>query len=289
MINKEQGPTSHDVVEDCRRFLGKSKIGHTGTLDPAAAGLLVLLVGRATRLAEYVSGYGKAYRATMRLGITTDTDDAIGEILEEKPVPGLSVEEVGKLLERFRGKITQKVPVYSAVKVNGERLYRRARRGAEVDVPSRQVEIFSIGLVEWDTPSITFDVECSSGTYVRALARDIGAAFGCGAHLTALTRTRVGPYELARAIAVEELAAGDSAAWRRRGAFIPTLEMLPDFPAVEVPREHNRALAHGGDLPISVPDTAEGALVKLVADGNLAAVGRVTTAGVHPVKVFIGE
>lgn len=287
MVNKPSGPTSHDVVDEARRTLGIRRVGHAGTLDPFADGLLVLLVGPATRLAEYLTGYDKAYVARVRFGVTTDTDDRTGAIVEEKAVAGFSVEEVESALARFDGVISQRVPAYSAVKVDGERLYRRARRGADVDAPIREVEIYSISTVEYDPPEMTFEVECSSGTYVRALARDIGDALGCGAHLVALTRTRVGPYELAGAISVGELQTGDVDAWRANNAFIPAAEMLPDFPAVGITDEDASVLVHGKGVPLSIADVADGALVKLVFDGHLAAVGRVTGDFVRPVKVFI--
>lgn len=286
-VNKPPGPTSHDVVGEARRALGIKRVGHAGTLDPFADGLLVLLVRRATRLAEYLSGYDKAYRARVRLGVTTDTDDRTGAVVEEKAAPEFSVEEIESVFARIEGKIRQKVPAYSAVKVDGERLYRRARRGADVDAPTREVEIYSISPVEYDPPEITFEVECSSGTYVRALARDIGDALGCGAHATALTRTRVGPYVLADAISVNELQTGDVEAWRANKAFIPAAEMLPAFPAVGITDEDASGLFHGRDVPLPVTDVDDGALVKLVLDGRLVAVGRVTGDFVHPVKVFI--
>jgi tRNA pseudouridine55 synthase len=287
LVNKPSGPTSHDVVDEARRALGIKRVGHAGTLDPFADGLLVILVGRATRLAEYLTGYDKAYRARVRLGVTTDTDDGTGAVLEEIAVAEFSVEEIESVLARFEGKIRQRVPVYSAVKVDGERLYRRARRGAGVNAPVREVEIYSISTVEYDPPEITFEVKCSSGTYVRALARDIGDALGCGAHLVALTRTRVGPYKLAGAISVGELQAGDVGAWRANNAFVPAAEMLPDFPAVGITDEDASVLVHGRDVPLPIADVDDGALVKLVLDGHLAAVGRVTGDFVRPVKVFI--
>ena len=287
LVNKPSGPTSHDVVDEARRALSIKRVGHAGTLDPFADGLLVLLVGRATRLAEYLSGYDKAYRARVRLGVTTDTDDRTGAVVEEKAVAEFSVEEIESVFGRFKGKIRQKVPAYSAVKVDGERLYRRARRGADVDAPTREVEIYSISPVEYDPPEITFEVECSSGTYVRALARDIGDALGCGAHVVALTRTHVGPYRLTGAISVSELQTGDVDLWRANNAFVPAAEMLPDFPALGITNEDASGLVHGRDVPLPITDVDDGALVKLVLDGRLAAVGRVTGDFVRPVKVFM--
>jgi tRNA pseudouridine55 synthase len=287
LVNKPPGPTSHDIVDEARRALGIKRIGHAGTLDPAADGLLVLLLGRATRLAEYVNGYEKTYLAKIRLGITTDTDDATGDVIVSKHVPELSREDIKKILALFIGKISQKVPAYSAVKVGGERLYRRARRGAEVKAPTREIEIYSLSLVEFETPSISVEVKCSSGTYIRALARDVGEALGCGAHVNALTRTEVGPYGLTRAFTANELTKRDADGWREEDAYIPMAEMLPEFFKMETPEEYKQTLAHGGDIPIKPVDADEGALVKLIAEKRLAAVGIVRGDGIRPIKVFI--
>ncbi|UCE26571.1 MAG: tRNA pseudouridine(55) synthase TruB [Candidatus Coatesbacteria bacterium] len=289
LVNKPSGPTSHDVVDGVRRALGIKRVGHVGTLDPFADGLLVLLVGRATRLAEYLTGYDKAYRATLRLGATTDTEDCTGTLVEEKAVPDLSVEGIEGVFARFEGRIRQRVPAYSAVKVDGERLYRRVRRGADVDTPVREIEIYSLTLVEYDSPEITFDVECSTGTYVRALARDIGEALGCGAHLVALTRTRVGLYELADAVSLDKLKADGVDACLADKAFVPAAEMLPDFPTVGISEEDASNIGNGRDVTRTniAKDAGDGAMVKLVLEGRLAAVGRITGDSVRPVKVFI--
>lgn len=287
LINKPPGPTSHDIVDEARRALGIKRIGHTGTLDPAADGLLVLLLGPATRLAEYVKGYEKTYLAKIRLGITTDTDDATGDVIVSKRVPELSVEDIKKTLARFTGKISQKVPAYSAVKVGGERLYRRARRGAEVNAPTREIEIYSLSLVGFETPSISVEVKCSAGTYVRALARDIGKALGCGAHVTTLTRTKVGPYDLIGAVKTDELIKRDVDGWGAGDAYIPMAEMLPEFFEIQTPDEYVQTLAHGGEVPIKPAGADEGAFVKLLAGNRLAAVGVVRGDCIRPVKVFI--
>lgn len=287
LIDKPPGPTSHDIVNEARRILRTKRIGHTGTLDPFATGLLVLLLGPATRLAEYLKDYEKTYRGVVRLGVKTDTDDVTGTVIEEKTVPGLSAQSIENEMERFRGKLSQKVPAYSAVKVSGERLYRRARRGAEVNAPTREIEIYSLLLIEYNRPDLVFEVTCSSGTYVRALARDIGEALGYGAHLAALTRTAAGPHELSDSITMDELKTGDGGAWREKNAYIKTAELLPDFPTVIITREDAICVIHGKEITLAPADKDDGALIKLVLDGKLAAIGRVNGDSVRPVKVFI--
>jgi tRNA pseudouridine55 synthase len=289
LINKPPGPTSHDIVDEARRILRTKRIGHTGTLDPFAAGLLVLLLGPATRLAEYLKDHEKTYRGVIRLGVKTDTDDVTGTVIKEKTVPPLSARSIENEMKRFRGKSSQKAPAYSAVKVSGERLYRRARRGAEVKAPTREIEIYSLSLVGYNRPDLVFEVTCSSGTYVRALARDIGEALGCGAHLTSLTRTAAGPYELSDSITIDELKTGDIDIWREKNAFIPMAEVLPDFPTIEITGEDATRVSHGKEIALARADEAEGLLVKLVLDGTLAAVGRVDGDSVRPVKVFLSQ
>lgn len=286
LVDKPSGPTSHDVVNKARRILCIKRIGHTGTLDPFATGLLVLLLGPATRLAEYLKDYEKTYRGVMRLGLITDTDDATGTVIEDKPVPDLSAKVIENEIERFKGKLSQKVPAYSAIKVGGERLYRRARRGAEVNAPTREIEIYSLSLVKYKRPELIFEVTCSSGTYVRALARDIGEALGCGAHLTALTRTATGPYGLNDSITTDEMKTGDVNGWRVKNAYILMVEMLPDFPTVGITDEDSVSLTHGKDVSLSEPDIDELSIVKLVNRGRLVAIGRITGDCIHPVKVF---
>lgn len=287
LIDKPPGPTSHDIVDEARRILRIKRIGHTGTLDPFATGLLVLLLGPATRLAEYLKDYGKTYRGVIRLGVKTDTDDVTGKVIEEKTVPSLSPRSIENETKRFQGKLAQKAPVYSAVKVSGERLYRRARRGAKVNAPAREIEIYSFSLVGYNRPDLVFEVKCSSGTYVRALARDIGEALGCGAHLAALTRTAAGPHELNDSITMDELKTGDVNAWREKNAYLKMAELLPDFPTITITRGDAGQIIYGKEITLATAEEAEGALIKLVLDGELAAIGRVDGDSVRPVKVFL--
>ena len=199
LVAKPAGPTSHDMVDIVRRALGTRRVGHTGTLDPFAEGLLVMLVGRATRLAPFAAGWTKSYEGRMRLGVTTDTDDATGQVLEQRAV-ALERAALEQTLDRFRGTVRQRPPVYSAVKVAGERAYRRARRGEVVEPAERDVEIQALEVTAFAPPDVQFRATVSGGTYLRSLARDIGAALGCGAHLVTLRRTVVGPFRLEDAV-----------------------------------------------------------------------------------------
>jgi tRNA pseudouridine55 synthase len=191
-----------------RRALGEQRVGHLGTLDPFAEGLLVLVVGRATRLAAYAAGWTKAYDGVMRLGVTTDTDDATGAVLKTQAVD-VTAQQLGAALAQFRGGYEQRPPAYSAVKIAGERAYRRARRGEAVEPAARRVEIGELELVAFTAPDVRFRATVGGGTYLRSLARDVGAALGCGAHLIALRRTAVGPLRLTEAVAPEAVTAAD--------------------------------------------------------------------------------
>jgi len=197
------GPTSHDVVDIARRALGEQRVGHLGTLDPFAKGLLVLVVGRATRLAPFAAEWPKTYEGVIRLGVTTDTDDLTGVVVATAPWTGITPAQLADVIGSFRGAYAQRPPAYSAVKIAGERAYRRARRGEAVAPEPRPVEIRALEIVEAAVPDLRFRATVSAGTYLRSLARDIGAKLGCGAHLTALRRTAVGPLLLADAVAPE--------------------------------------------------------------------------------------
>ncbi len=205
VVDKPAGPTSSDVVQAVKRLLRADKVGHTGTLDPLATGVLPLCLGKATRLSQYLLDADKGYRATLRLGARTDTGDAEGRVVEEKPVPELGREGLEAVLASLIGEQLQKPPMYSAVKVGGERLYERARRGEQVERAARPIRIAALGLVELAPPLLVVDVVCSKGTYVRVLAEDIGERLGTAAHLAALRRTRSGGFSEADAVPLAEL------------------------------------------------------------------------------------
>jgi len=207
-VAKPAGPTSHDVVDMVRRALGEQRVGHLGTLDPFAEGLLVVVVGRVTRLATFAAGWTKAYDGVIRLGVTTDTDDATGAVLKTAAVE-VTAQQLGAALGRFRGGYEQRPPAYSAVKIAGERAYRRARRGEVVEPAARRVEIEQLELVEYRAPDARFRATVGGGTYLRSLARDVGSALGCGGHLVSLRRTAVGPFRLEEAVAPEAVTLAD--------------------------------------------------------------------------------
>jgi tRNA pseudouridine55 synthase len=205
VVDKPGGITSHDVVARVRRLAGTRKVGHAGTLDPMATGVLVLGLNRATRLLGHLTLTDKRYTATVRLGATTTTDDAEGEVVETRPTDGLSEADVRSALRSFLGEIDQVPSSVSAIKVAGKRAYARVREGEAVDLPSRRVTVHAVDVTALDLPSLEIDVRCSSGTYIRAIARDLGSALGVGGHLTALRRTAVGPFTVADARTLDAL------------------------------------------------------------------------------------
>jgi len=207
-LNKPLGWTSHDCVARVRRLLCLSRVGHGGTLDPAAGGVLPIAVGKVTRLLQFLP-QDKAYRATIQFGITTTTDDLAGEVVTSVPAAGLSLEQIVPKLKQFQGKIVQVPPKYSAIQVQGKRLYDLARAGEEIDVPERTVEVYRIEILDWqagDFPKLEVAIACGAGTYIRAIARDLGAVLGTGGTLAALTRTRSSGFEISASLSLEELA-----------------------------------------------------------------------------------
>jgi tRNA pseudouridine55 synthase len=262
LVAKPAGPTSHDMVDIVRRALGTRRVGHTGTLDPFAEGLLVMVVGRATRLVPFAAAWTKSYEGRLRLGATTDTDDATGQVQEQRPV---AVDRAGleRTLDRFRGTLRQRPPAYSAVKVDGERAYRRARRGEAVEPAERDVEIAALEVTAFTPPDVEFRATVSAGTYLRSLARDVGAALGCGGHLVALRRTAVGPFRLEDAVAP---AAAGPANLLSPGVLVRHLERR-DVDAVE--REavvHGRWIAAAGDATTTPVAMFAGETLVAVAD-----------------------
>jgi tRNA pseudouridine55 synthase len=205
-VNKPLGWTSHDVVARIRRLAGQKRVGHAGTLDPQAAGVLPVLLGRATRLADFIQSGTKTYIAAIKLGEATETDDSEGTVSSVAPVPRLTDAVIHDALGQFRGEIFQTPPKYSALKVAGSRAYALARAGADVALAPRPVAIHDLALRDWTPDELTLEITCSKGTYVRALARDIAAALGTVGHLKALTRTRVGSFIIDDALTVEEIA-----------------------------------------------------------------------------------
>ena len=271
LVAKPAGPTSHDVVDIVRRALGEQRVGHLGTLDPFAAGLLVVVVGRATRLAAYAAAWTKAYDGVIRLGITTDTDDATGAVLETETV-NVSAQQVGAALAQFRGGYEQRPPAYSAVKIAGERAYRRARRGEAVAPAPRRVEIETLELVECTGPDVCFRATVGGSTYLRSLARDVGAALGCGGHLIALRRTAVGPLRLEEAVAPDAVTAADL----RDPAILVAHLQRREVSAVE-----RDAVVHGRPIARDpIPDTRYP--IALFSEADLLAVAEVEGEQLKP-------
>ena len=204
-IDKPSNISSHDVVNRIRRLTGIRRVGHAGTLDPLATGVLLVCIGRATRLVEYLVGRPKWYEATIRLGQTTDSYDADGDIVAERPFSHITPADISRALMPFQGEIQQLPPMFSAIKKDGQPLYKLARQGIEIERTPRTVNIYRLELLNIDLPFIQLRVHCSTGTYIRSLAHDLGAALGCGAHITALRRTAVGDFDLETAVSLTDL------------------------------------------------------------------------------------
>jgi tRNA pseudouridine55 synthase len=275
VVDKPAGITSHDVVARVRRLAGTRKVGHAGTLDPMATGVLVLGLNRATRLLGHLTLTDKAYAATVRLGVTTTTDDAEGEVVDSRPTDGLTDTAVRDALAAFVGDIDQVPSAVSAIKVDGRRAYARVRAGEQVDLPARRVTVHSIEVtaLDLDQASVDLEVCCSSGTYVRAIARDLGAALGVGGHLTALRRTAVGPFLVHDAHTLDALADGFTMtpiADAARAAF-PALG-LDDEQAAAVRVGRRLDVSLGGLTAVFAPDGAFLALYQEGEDGRAKAV-----------------
>jgi len=280
-VNKPAGWTSHDVVARVRGLLNEPKVGHAGTLDPAATGVLPILLGRGTRIAEYLLAWDKEYRAVLRLGQTTETQDATGTVLATHPLDELTEERIRAAVESFRGRILQLPPMYSAVKVDGAPLYKSARAGRTVERKPRTVEIHGINVLGIAGPDVTIRVRCSKGTYVRTLCADIGEALGVGGHLWSLERTRVGPLAVAQALTLDDLGERRLSG-RLSDDLLPLDAALGMLPAVVVDDPTALRVRHGAAVPAGLGRWAEArpgapslVRVKDVA-GRLLAVGKVS-------------
>ena len=268
LVDKPRGLTSHDVVNTVRRLTGVRRVGHTGTLDPLATGLLLVLVGAATRLARFAEPQTKRYHAVIRLGVETTTYDAEGDVVTTAPV-AVDLPTITSTLARFRGEIDQRPPRYAAVKVGGEPLYRRVRRGEKVQPPLRRVTIHRLEVVAWEPPFLTLTMTVSKGTYVRSLAHDLGAALGCGAHLHALRRLAVGPFRVEEAYSLEHLRALAEAE-RLHEALLPPERLIEAMPALTLEEAEVRAVRYGRAIRRSLADAP---FVRAhAADGTLVAV-----------------
>lgn len=280
-VDKPAGPTSHDVVAAARRALGEKRIGHTGTLDPFASGLMLLCVGSATRLAEFLTGMDKTYEATAVLGVSTDSGDRDGTVLSTseawRQVSAASLEAAASAL---RGTLLQLPPALSAKKVRGVPAHRRVRRGEEVVLEPKEVTVHALEILEFEGPEVRLRVRCSSGTYIRSLARDLGDALGVGAHLTSLRRTSVGRFTVEGALELDALTDRSQVA----SALLSPLEAVRGLALLEVDGSGVRDLGHG--KAVDAPDVGDGDPVLACSAGRLIAVGAVRSGRFRPRKVF---
>lgn len=223
LVDKPSGPTSHDIVAQIRRRFRIEKVGHGGTLDPMATGLLVILLGKGTKISERVMGHDKTYEATLRLGIETDSQDADGQVVAEKDASAVTADQILAQMKARLGDQMQMPPMVSAIKIKGVPLYKLARKGETIERPSKLIHVYRFELLDFTPPDVRFVVECTKGTYVRTLAHDIGQALGVGGHLCQLRRTRIGKIDVANAFALDDLLALPSLA----GKLIPLAAALP--------------------------------------------------------------
>jgi tRNA pseudouridine55 synthase len=287
VVDKHAGPTSHDVVNRLRRLFATKRVGHAGTLDPPATGILLVGLERATRILQFLQALPKAYRAEVAFGATTSTQDATGRVLEERPC-GFGLDDLRAAAASMVGEIRQVPPMVSAVRVGGERLYQAARRGEDVERPARAVTVYGLDVASFDGAAweATLEVRCSSGTYVRTLAADIGELLGCGAHLKTLRRTSIGSLGEADAVTVAQLEAMEPDA--RRAAVMPMGAALRDYESVTVSGDEIQAVGHGRSLGDPDPGGAEGPPVAILdPDGRLMAVYRRQGAGLKPAAVLV--
>jgi tRNA pseudouridine55 synthase len=292
VVDKPLGATSFDMVRRVRRGTGEKRVGHAGTLDPAATGVLLVLLGQATRITEYLMDMPKTYKGTVRLGVSTTTYDAEGQVTGERDASDVAEAAMRDALAAFVGEIEQVPPAHSAVKVEGERAYHRARRGEAVALKARPASIYSIDLLRYDPPRVEIQVECGRGTYIRSLAHDIGERLGCGAHLASLVRTRVGPFSLDAAADGEALeAALADGSWRE--LLQPMDGGLTALPAITLEIEDEKDIRHGQPTDIAgVEPPTDGTEARGYAeDGSLVGIIRFDAeSGMwRPRKVFPPE
>lgn len=269
-IDKPSGPTSHDIVQGVRRGVGERRVGHAGTLDPLAGGVLVLALGPATRLIEYLIGSQKSYRALIKLGVSTDTYDSEGSIIEEHAVPpDLTEIQVRAALAAFKGEVEQTPPVYSSIKIGGKSAHARVRAGETVELKPRRIRIDSIDLLAFTPPTLELMVTCSAGTYIRSLAHDLGKALGCGAMLAGLTRTESGHFHLQDAVSWDALqAAFEDGSWRDH--LLPADWALEGTPQIRLNPEDTEKIRNG--MPIQGTPLDKGLGRAYTPDGQFIAV-----------------
>ncbi len=279
-VNKPLNMTSHDVVAKIRRALKIKKVGHAGTLDPLATGVLIICVGSATRLSEYVMHATKRYRAQVYLGVTTDTYDSEGVVLQRRDASHIQRADVEAQLDAFLGNIEQMPPMYSAIKQGGRKLYDLARAGQIIERELRPVRIDSLAIVNWSPPEFTLDVVCSAGTYIRSLAFDLGEALGVGAHLSGLSRVASGTFQLENAVTLDTLSTTDN--WKQY--LITPQAALADWPTVHLSADDTDHILHG--RPIPATSSAGELSFAYAPQGQLVAILRADSGLWRPHKVF---
>ena len=278
IVDKPQDWTSQDVTARLRRVFTTRRIGHGGTLDPMATGVLPVFVGRATRGVEFFEHAEKVYETTIRLGLTTDTEDTWGNVLEEKEVH-ISETEFLDILTQFRGKIKQIPPMYSALKVNGQKLCDLARKGKEVERQPREIEIFQLECLEFSGSPVRLRVRCSKGTYIRTLCKDIGAALGCGGCMAALRRIQAGEYTIEEAVPLQELLDAENPESYLR----PVDSMFRNYPAVTLTANQEKRCRNGNAFSI---DLADGTYRVYSASGSFLALSKVESGVMSTIKSF---
>lgn len=284
LVDKPRGPTSHDVVAKIRKAFNTRKVGHAGTLDPMATGMLVIGIGRATRLLGYLTAHDKEYEATIRLGIATDTDDETGEVIQTSSSNAIEDNQILETIRNYRGPISQRPSTFSAIKLDGKRAYARVRDGEEVEIPERDVIVHDLEILKIERPTtdlIDVDVRvvCSAGTYIRALARDIGNDLGVGGHLTALRRTRSGDFSVMTALAdIQENPVAISLSDAVRMA----------FPAAEVSDQDAIKARHGVRVLVPV-DSPLGVVGVFGPDGEVASIAETKNGDLVPLVVFAAD
>ena len=286
-INKPKGMTSHDVVAKIRRLLKQKRVGHAGTLDPAASGVLPICIGQATRVAGYLSESGKAYQAEIVFGVATDTYDSEGAITAKASTTDLTLARIKETLPHFLGPQMQVPPVYSAIKIQGQPAYKRARAGEEITLEPRPVVIYSLKVIDWIPPRLTLAIECSKGTYIRSLAHDLGMQLGCFAYLDALVRTSSGPFSLLESITLEQLAQAVETNTTQQYLY-PLDKALEQYPAILLDADTSERVKHGNAFSTSAEYSPGLARVYDTAGHFLAiAEWSVEQKAWHAKKVFV--
>lgn len=288
-INKPEGITSFSTVSRLKRLSGEKHVGHAGTLDPMATGVLPVCFGKATRIASFVSDSSKTYLADIELGISTDTYDREGRITSRSPVAGIGREQVARSLKNFTGTIEQVPPAYSAIKKNGKKLYQLARSGVDFKPPPRKVTINRIELLAFDLPVISIELDCSKGTYVRSLAFDLGQELGCGAHLSKLVRSRCGIFDIAGSVALSEAErAFRQGSWE--SLLYPLDHPLTMYPKFLLDSAQQKDVSRGISIQLDYRSGADGELVRAYdsRDKMLALLKYDSSTGLwHPYRVFM--